>query len=198
MDGVLVDACDWHRRALNMSLSEVTGYKISLEDHRSIYNGLPTRAKLALLTEAGKINKEDSEKIYNLKQGYTIEIANKAAGKDPEKIEMIQDLKRRGIKVACYTNSIKHTARLMLTKVGVYNLLDMFLSNQDVEKPKPDPEGYLTTMSKLGFTTNQTLIVEDSQKGMKAALASRANVLVVEGPHLVNKNMFDDLDLEIL
>ena len=33
MDGVLVDACDWHKIALNEALKEVSGYEIPLEDH---------------------------------------------------------------------------------------------------------------------------------------------------------------------
>lgn len=198
MDGVLVDACDWHRKALNMALKEVSGYEISLEDHYSIFNGLPTRVKLSLLVESNKIKKEDSDKIYKMKQDYTIDLINQSAQEDSEKIEMICALKARGLKVACFTNSIKHTAQLMLSKAGVFNLLDMFLSNQDVENSKPAPEGYIKTMENFKMSRNETLIVEDSPKGTKAALASGANVLVVEGPHLVNKHLFDDLNLEIL
>jgi len=50
LDGVLVDACEWHRIALNEALEEICGYKISLEDHYKIYNGIPTRKKLEILT----------------------------------------------------------------------------------------------------------------------------------------------------
>ena len=41
LDGVLVDACEWHRQSLNDSLKEVCGYEIPLEEHNKIYNGLP-------------------------------------------------------------------------------------------------------------------------------------------------------------
>lgn len=198
MDGVLVDACDWHRDALNMALREVSGCEISLEEHYSTYNGLPTRVKLSMLMEANKIKEEHKERIYKIKQEKTIEIVHKLAVEDKEKIKLICSLKSKGIKVACFTNSIKHTAQLMLTKVGVFDLLDVFKSNQDVEQPKPDPEGYNKTMLEIGCTPSETLIVEDSPKGVKAALASRAKVLVVENAKIVNMTLFDGLDLEIL
>jgi beta-phosphoglucomutase-like phosphatase (HAD superfamily) len=38
LDGVLVDACEWHRLALNRALKEICGYEISLDDHHTIFN----------------------------------------------------------------------------------------------------------------------------------------------------------------
>ena len=46
MDGVLIDAKEWHYEALNRALG-LFGYGISRYDHLSRYDGLPTRRKLA-------------------------------------------------------------------------------------------------------------------------------------------------------
>ena len=52
LDGVLIDSKEVHFNALNNALSEVgKEYIISKEDHLKIYDGLPTRKKLSLLTE---------------------------------------------------------------------------------------------------------------------------------------------------
>ena len=45
LDGVLVDACEWHRAALNKALLEICDYEISQEDHYSVFNGIPTKVK---------------------------------------------------------------------------------------------------------------------------------------------------------
>ena len=50
MDGVLIDAKEWHYEALNRALGNY-GYCVSRSEHISIYDGLPTRSKLQLLTE---------------------------------------------------------------------------------------------------------------------------------------------------
>ena len=47
MDGVLIDAKEWHYEALNNAL-QLFGYKISREDHLATFDGLPTREKLRL------------------------------------------------------------------------------------------------------------------------------------------------------
>ena len=60
------------------------------------------------------------------------------------------------------------------------------MTNEDVEVPKPNPEGYLNAMNILGVSPSSTLIVEDSEKGFQAAKASGAHVLKVQGPDDVN------------
>ena len=49
LDGVLIDSKDYHYEALNQALGEE--YSISREEHVSFYDGLPTKAKLELLTK---------------------------------------------------------------------------------------------------------------------------------------------------
>jgi len=34
LDGVLVDACDWHYYSLNRALEEVVGFSIDRKDHK--------------------------------------------------------------------------------------------------------------------------------------------------------------------
>ena len=53
MDGVLVDACEWHKDALNAALLELCNYKISEEEYYSVFNGLPTKTKLQKLSGQG-------------------------------------------------------------------------------------------------------------------------------------------------
>lgn len=50
MDGVLIDAREWHYDALNRALS-LFGYTITRQEHENYYDGLPTHVKLKKLTE---------------------------------------------------------------------------------------------------------------------------------------------------
>jgi len=190
LDGVLVDACEWHRVALNEALLEVCNYEISLEEHYKTFNGIPTRVKLKRLSEMGKIPASSHDSVYMAKQLLTMEIIKRNAILRPEKVEMIKTLKSRGNVVACYTNSIRETAELMLEKTGILELFDFVLTNQDVDNPKPDPEGYVFLMNHFGFSGEDTFIIEDSPKGMAAANASGANVIQVKDPDEVNIDLF--------
>jgi HAD superfamily hydrolase (TIGR01509 family) len=192
LDGVLVDACEWHRAALNEALKEVCDYEISLQDHHNTFNGIPTRVKLRKLTDMGLVEEKDHDHIYKLKQSKTVEIIRREGKIRPEKQAMINALKTSGATVACYTNSIRMTAELMLEKTGILDLFDHVLTNQDVQKSKPDPEGYLFLMDYFGISAENTYIIEDSPKGLKAAYSSGANVIEVENPEGVDTNLFTE------
>ena len=80
------------------------------------------------------------------------------------------------------SNSVRRTVEEMMQRSNLLAYLDFMISNEDVSLPKPDPEMYLLGMSRLGVTPEETLIVEDNENGVRAARASGAHVMVVEGP----------------
>jgi len=134
------------------------------------------------------VSDQQHEWINNFKQEKTISIIKQKAQRDMSKIELITWLKEEKIKVACFTNSIRKTATLMLKKAGVYEILDCFITNQDVEKPKPDPEGYTKILEHFDISPHEAFIVEDSPKGIKAAEASGCKVMKVKNATCVNTN----------
>lgn len=182
MDGVLVDACDWHKAAFNAALLELCDYQISEEDHYSTFNGLPTSIKLQKLAEMGVVKDDPKihKEINKLKQEKTIEIIEERAEYDMSKANLFSWLKLKNIKVACFTNSIRKTAELMLDKVGILSELDLLVTNQDVKNPKPDPEGYNKIIKHFNFDPQDVIIVEDSPKGLEAAYATGCAVLKVD------------------
>jgi HAD superfamily hydrolase (TIGR01509 family) len=192
MDGVLVDACEWHRVALNEALKKICNYEISLEEHYKEYNGIPTKIKLEKLATRGIISNSLFEKIEDLKQEKTIEAIEKYASIRKEKIELMKFLKEKNIKIACYTNSIRKTAELMLEKTGILEYFDLVITNQDVKYPKPDPEGYNFCMKKLNISLDNTIIIEDSPKGIQAAESSGAFVIKVKNQDEVDVNLLKD------
>ena len=192
LDGVLVDACEWHRVALNKALKALCDYEISLEEHYSTFNGVPTKVKLQKLTEMNIVSPEIHQEIYEKKQELTIEIIKQNAEHREEKVQMIKDLRFAGYYIACYTNSIRETALLMLEKTGVLEHLDILVTNQDVVKSKPDPEGYNFLINKFNASKNNVIIVEDSPKGLAAAYATGCTVIKVSGPDEVDIALFKE------
>jgi HAD superfamily hydrolase (TIGR01509 family) len=69
---------------------------------------------------------------------------------------------------------------MMMEKAGLDEYLNFYLSNQDVNKGKPDPEMYSKAIEKFQLQPDECLILEDNENGIKAALASGAHLLKVE------------------
>lgn len=192
LDGVLVDACEWHRLALNAALQEVCNYEISLDEHYTTFNGIPTQVKLDKLSEMGIVDSAHHKKIYDLKQQKTIDIIKDKATIRPEKIALIQTLQANDIHVACFTNSIRETTTLMLQKTGILDLFELITTNQDVVDAKPHPEGYIKTILHFNIEKESVIIVEDSPKGIAAARAAGCKVIEVKGPDEVNIKLFKE------
>lgn len=181
LDGVLVDATEWHYESLNEALKEVSGFELSRLEHLSTFNGLPTNTKLEMLYEQNRVRKEDFEAIWKLKQKKTNEIIEKTATIDETKQRLHEGTKT--FKKICVTNSIRQTALLMLEKTCQLSFMDHVISNEDVNNPKPDPEGYLKAIQYLQLQPNECMIVEDAPKGIEAAKKSNAHVYEVKGYH---------------
>jgi len=191
MDGVLVDARDWHYEALNQAL-ELFGYTITREEHESFYNGLPTAQKLKKLSEDKGLPFALQGLINDLKQTYTRRALHWHTRPSFDKQLMLKRLKGEGVKLGVCSNSVRDTVEVMLQNAMIKNYFDLLLSNQDVTKNKPHPEIYLVAMERLGVKPEETVIVEDAPHGVEAARASGANVIVVDNANDVNLYIFKD------
>ncbi|MGM3224115.1 HAD family hydrolase [Dickeya zeae] len=179
MDGVLIEAKDWHYDALNRALN-LFGYNISRYDHLTKFDGLPTKDKLNMLSKEYSLPSELHSFINEMKQHYTMEIVHTHC--KPMFIHQyaLSKLKSEGYKLAVASNSIKNSVVTMMEKACLSDYLDIMLSNEDVRKGKPDPEIYITAINKLGVLPSECVVVEDNENGIRAALAAGANVLTVD------------------
>lgn len=185
MDGVLIEAKDWHYEALNRAL-KLFGHSISRHDHLTLYDGLPTSQKLHMLSERSGLPVELHTFINEMKQAYTMEIVYALC--KPRFIHQyaLSSLKRQGYQLAVASNAIRKTVDVMLERARLDQYLDLKLSNEDVKHPKPAPDIYTTAIRSLCLLPEECLIVEDNENGIRAARASGAHVLVVGDVEDVN------------
>lgn len=185
MDGVLIDAKEWHYEALNKALG-LFGYEISRYDHLVTYDGLPTSKKLEMLSMEKGMPRRLHQFINDLKQTYTVDKIFTDCHPVFHHEYALSLLKSQGYHLAVASNSIRRTVELMMEKSSLLQYLDFFLSNQDVKKSKPDPEIYNTAIQKLGLHPSECLVVEDNKNGIKAAKAAKAHVMEVATVYEVN------------
>ena len=179
MDGVLIEAKEWHYEALNKALS-IFGYEINRYEHLTSYDGLPTSVKLKKLSMEKGLPEELHEFINEMKQQYTIAMIYDCCRPRFNHEYALSRLKAEGYKLAVGSNSIRQTVLLMIEKARLTKYFDVLLSNQDVKQAKPSPEIYLTAMERLNVRPEECVIVEDNENGIKAAIASGGHVLPVK------------------
>lgn len=180
LDGVLVDATEWHYDALNRAL-RLFGFDITRYEHLSDYNGLPTRKKLQMLSVEKGLPAALHTMLSRLKQVYTRDEILTRCRPVFEKEYMLSRLRTEGYRLAVCSNSIRESLQMMIHQSGLDNYLEFLISNEDVSRPKPDPEIYQAAFARMGVSPAETLIVEDSPHGLEAARRSGAHVCQVSG-----------------
>lgn len=180
LDGVLIDTKGIHFEALNKALAKINkDFVISKEDQEKIYEGLPTKTKLKILTEKLGLDPALHDLIYNLKQKITEEMLNDFKI-DEDLILIMKYIKSKNINIAVASNSIKSTIDKCLKLLGVSDLIDYVASNESVKNPKPHPEMYWSVMSYFNALPVDSIIFEDSVVGKTAAIQSGATLIEVE------------------
>jgi HAD superfamily hydrolase (TIGR01509 family) len=178
MDGVLIDAKDWHYEALNKAL-DLFGMAITRDAHLSTFDGLPTRDKLNILSKTRGFPLKLHDFTNRMKQSFTQEITYARCRPAFHHRDALSRLKQEGYKLAVCSNSIIDTVKLMMSMSKLDAYLDLQLSAQHVPRAKPDPAIYVLAMEKLGVTPGETLILEDNEHGIQAARASGAHLMTI-------------------
>lgn len=195
LDGVLIDSRELHYEALNQALKLVCGEKISREEHLSSFDGLPTNRKLKLLASLGRVPDKYHAEIAQVKQEETIRLLNNMSPSE-KLIGIFSYIIERGFKIAVASNSVRGTVRTALSKLGVMDFVEIYVSNEDVQKSKPFPEMYWKAMTACNAIPKTTVIVEDSHIGRQGAVDSGASLLAVMDPEdLTMSRVMEALDM---
>ena len=179
MDGTLIDS-EPYWLAAETELMSRFGYAWTQEDQATCLGGPLDRVGRYMSELAGEV--EDWQFFTNsLVEGVTSKFLNGLTFV-PGAREMLLEIKEREIPLALVSASPRVLVDAALA-LAPKNIFLTSVSNNEVTRSKPDPEGYLLAATLLGVDIEDCLVLEDSKTGVSAGLASGAHVLAI--PHLV-------------
>lgn len=91
---------------------------------------------------------------------------------------LLGELKKTGAPIGLVSSSPMDWIRIVmsrLTNSDVFRFIESVNAHPEL-RPKPAPDGYIAAMQSLKVNPGDTLIIEDSQTGINAGIASGANV----------------------
>lgn len=97
----------------------------------------------------------------------------------PGAVEILTELKERGIPAVVVTASPIERTERYLTEVGILQYFDRIISATQVAEGKPSPDVYLLASKEVGFPTEECLAVEDSPNGVMSAYRAGCKVVMV-------------------
>jgi pseudouridine 5'-phosphatase len=96
---------------------------------------------------------------------------------------LLEQMVQRGLPRGVATSSGPDFAHDVLSRVGLRDRFGFVLTSADVTHGKPHPEIYERAAERLGVAPAEMLVLEDSENGCRAAVASGAVVVAVPGGH---------------
>lgn len=95
--------------------------------------------------------------------------------------ETLESLHGR-VRMGVVTSSMKHHFDVIHESTGLTPLFDFVITAEDVRETKPHPELYEKGLLAAGSTPNDTIVIEDSSRGLRAAVAAGIPCYVIPTP----------------
>ncbi len=175
-DGVIVDSMPGHARAWRRIFAE-KGLDIREEDVY-LHEGRPTVdvARVFLSRFHMPADERACRQLADEKQAYYLGRAEVAVF--PEIVPVIEKAVQHGVAAAVVTGSNDEVVRRTLPeKLQTY--FSAFVTADDINKGKPDPEPWLKAAEKLALPAESCLVVENAPLGIRAAKAAGMRVIAV-------------------
>lgn len=160
----------------------VTCYRNVLERHH--HTGITDEA---IKRTIGKTLQESFSIMTGITDADTLEMYRKEYVKEadthmtvntflfPETIEVLTRLKKNGAKLGIISTKYRYRIMELLGKKLPENFLDIIVGGEDVQHPKPAPEGVLFAIGHLGCRKEDVLYVGDSTVDAETAQAAQVD-----------------------
>jgi len=174
-DGVLVDTEVWYFRAGQRALAEL-GVTLDKEQYlRDMSKGLGTWTQ----ARAAGIDEETISRQREVRDAYYQEYLRTEAIEIDGVVNTLAELSKY-VRMAIVTTAKRVDFEIIHEKRQIRQFMDFVLVREDYELAKPHPEPYLTGLKRFGATKEETLVVEDSSRGLNSAVAAGIDCVVVD------------------
>lgn len=173
MDGVLVDNADMHIKSFGIFCERygVDGWQ---ERFSSLY-GMGNDDIMRMLMPKELVESRGTVSLSDEKEAIYREIYAPTIKPVKGLRELLERLKKRGLKCAVGSSGCRANVEFVLEKCDIADYFDVKVSGDSVTRCKPDPEIYLTAAKLLGLKPEECIVFEDAVAGIKAAKSANVS-----------------------
>ncbi len=205
LDGTIADTeLSGHRIAFNQAFKECfLDWYWDEETYINLlkFPGGKNRLKQYSLSSSHQLSDSKIKEIHNKKQKFYSSILKKGQIKiRPGVHRLTSELKEMGVSQWIVTSSgISSVKSLVDSSFKEYaNPFSGLITSEDVINHKPNPECYLLALKKSNSEPQNTIAIEDSIEGFRAAKAAGLNCLVTLSPWInQHSQKFDEAKLVV-
>ena len=174
-DGVLVNTEQWYFAATREALAEL-GVQLPIDAYQQIM--IQGRSSWELAAQAG-VDPQQIKDGQDLRDElYRTYLSNNDL-RIKGVFEVLSELAQH-YQMAIVTTCRRDDFELIHSNLDLLQFMQFVLTREDYAESKPHPEPYLTALQKFSATPSQALVVEDSERGLRAARAAAIDCAVVD------------------
>ena len=174
-DGVLVNTEQWYFAATREALAEL-GVQLPIDAYQQIM--IQGRSSWELAAQAG-VDPQQIKDGQDLRDElYRTYLRNNDL-RIKGVFEVLSELAQH-YQMAIVTTCRRDDFELIHSNLDLLQFMQFVLTREDYAESKPHPEPYLTALQKFSATSSQALVVEDSERGLRAARAAAIDCAVVD------------------
>ncbi len=169
LDGVITDTAEYHFRAWKR-LADEEGVPFTREDNEAL-RGVSRHQSLLLLLKGRELSEDQMETWMTRKNDYYRAFLKDVTPNDllPGVKDFLHEAKARGLKLAI--GSASKNAKDVIHNLGIADMLDAIGDGYSVSNPKPAPDLFVWAAGRLGVPSAESVVFEDAEAGVQAALA---------------------------
>lgn len=173
-DGVLVDTEFWYYRAGERALADI-GLTLDKDQYlRAMSQGLGTWAQ----ARAAGIDERTISRQRGVRDDYYQEYLRTEAIEIAGVVDALAELSGH-VRMAIVTTAKRADFEIIHQERHIRAFMDFVLTREDYGLAKPHPEPYLTGLRRFGAAKEETLVVEDSARGLNSAVAAGIDCAIV-------------------
>jgi len=173
-DGVLVDTEHWYYKAGERALAEIGLLLDPRQYHLDMSQGAGTWAQ----AKAAGVDDRTIDRLREVRNAYYQEYLRTEAIEIDGVVEALVELSQH-VRMAIVTTSKREDFELIHQGRHIRQYMDFALVRSDYTRAKPDPEPYLTALNRFGAAKEEALVVEDSSRGLRSAVAAGIDCAIV-------------------
>ena len=120
----------------------------------------------------GVLSASDKLRIAELKEEYYREFCSISLPEVAGIRELVAELTRHGVKLACATNAPPKNRDLVLDKLNFRAHFPIVIGEEHVTRGKPDPEMFLKAAAAMNVRPERCIVFEDSNPGVEGGHAA--------------------------
>jgi HAD superfamily hydrolase (TIGR01509 family) len=195
LDGVIVDSGKYHFAAYRKLFGEMD---VEISEERFFSSMFGRRNWDIIRDVLPDATRDEVHSLAEKKERIFREVVAGNIAPLPGAVELLRQANAEAIKQAIVSSTPRENIELILRTLGIDDLLDTIVGEEDSDRGKPDPQPFATAATRLSVHPDGCVVIEDAPEGIAAGKAARMRCVGVATTRPASRLTEADLVVESL